>query len=184
MRKRYSRQGGATLFVGMVMLLVLTMMVITGFTVSKSNLQIVANTRDRHQVYVAALSAVQQVISNTQFATTPSNAVPSPCNGIANTICFDTDGDGTNDVSVNVTPTCIATKIIPISSLDLTNANDQACLVGVAQTAGIDGSTSNNSMCANMVWNIQAVATDLKTKAQFIVNQGTAVRVQSTAVCP
>jgi hypothetical protein len=46
------------------------------------------------------------------------------------------------------------------------------------------GGANNNSMCANSVWDTQATATDAVTSAQYVINEGTAVRVPVASVCP
>jgi len=39
-------------------------------------------------------------------------------------------------------------------------------------------------MCSNSVWEIQASATDQMSNANYVVDQGVALRVPSTATCP
>ncbi|HAT32629.1 MAG TPA: hypothetical protein DCW29_17845 [Janthinobacterium sp.] len=178
------RQRGIALLMSIVMLLLMTLMALTAFKLGKSSLQIAGNQQQRSQGLTAAQGAIEQVISSTQFATTPANAVPAPCGGVPNTTCVDVDGDGVADVNVLVTPTCVSAQIIPVSALNYSDPNDAGCLAGVSQGGGIDGAANNNSMCANMIWDVQAVATDTTNNAQNIVHQGTAVRVAATTTCP
>jgi Tfp pilus assembly protein PilX len=179
-----SRQIGATLLISLIMLVLITMLALTSFRIGKANLQIAGNMQQRNQAFTAAQGAIEQVISRTQFMTTPANAIPNPCNGVANTTCVDVNGDGVPDVNVAVTPACVSTQVIPISALNLANANQAGCLVGVSQQFGVVGASSTGSLCANMLWDTQAVATDSLSNAQFAINQGIAVQVAATTVCP
>jgi Tfp pilus assembly protein PilX len=184
MKSMPSRQRGATLLVSLIMLVLITLLTVTSFKLSKGNLQIAGNMQQRNQAIAAAQGAIEQVISSTQFMTTPANAVPRPCNLVPNTTCVDVNGDSVMDVNVTVAPTCVSTQAIPISKLTLSNPDDAGCLVGISQQFGVAGATSNDSLCANMLWDAQATATDSLSNAQFIINQGIAVRVAATALCP
>ena len=177
-------QRGATLLVSMIVLMLITLVTITSFKLAKGNLQIVGNMQQRNQALSAAQSAIEQTISRAQFTVTPMNAVPNPCHGVANTTCVDVNGDGVTDVTVVVTPTCASTQVIPVNALDFTNAEDASCLVGAGQNFSVVGSATNNTLCANTLWDVQAVATDSISNAQYTVHQGAAVRVAATTVCP
>lgn len=178
------RQNGVSLLMSLVFLLLMTLMALTSFKLGKTSLQIAGNQQQRGQGLAAAQGAIEQVISSPQFATTPGDAVPNSCNGVPNTTCVDVDGDGVIDINVAVTPTCVSSKVIPVASLDFTNPNDAGCLAGASQDFGIVGGANNNSMCANMLWDVQAVATDTLNNAKNVVHQGTAVRVAATTTCP
>ena len=183
MTRHPRRQRGATLIVSLIMLLLITLMAVSSFTLGKSNLQIVGNMQQRQQAFAAAQAAVDTVISSTQFTATPTNAVPNPCNG-PNTTCVDVNGDGVPDVNVAVTVACDSIQPIPVSQLNFANPNDAGCLIGASQDFGIAGASNNNSMCSNSVWDIQASATDQMSGANYVVDQGVAMRVASTAICP
>lgn len=184
-----TRQRGATLLVSLIMLLLITLLAVSSFTLAKGNLQIVGNMQQRNQAFGAAQAAVASVISSTQFTVTPTNSIPANavpvyCVAAANTTCSDVNGDAAPDINVLVTPTCDSIQPISVTQLDYTNANDAGCLIGTQQNFGVAGSTNNNSMCSNSVWDIQASATDQKSGANYVVDQGVAVRVPSTAACP
>jgi Tfp pilus assembly protein PilX len=178
------RQSGATLVVALVMLVLMMLLSVTAFRLHKGNLQMVANTQQRNQVATAAQSAIEQTISSTQFANTPSAAISNPCNGVANTTCVDVNGDGTPDVTVAVTPTCVAQHVIPVASLDFTKPDDAGCLIGTSQDFGVAGAATNNSLCADTLWDVQAVASDNITKTKYQINQGANIRVAATTTCP
>jgi Tfp pilus assembly protein PilX len=179
-----SRQLGATLLVSLIMLVLITLLTLTSFRIGKANLQIAGNMQQRNQAFAAAQGALDQLISSTQFTTSPTNAIPNPCNGVANTTCVDVNGDGVMDVNVAVTVSCMWTQTIPIGQLVLSNPNDAGCLKGIEQNYGQPGAENTNSLCANMLWETQAVATDSISNAQFTANQGIAARVDATTACP
>jgi Tfp pilus assembly protein PilX len=183
------RQRGATLVIALVMLILLTLLAVSSFTVGKGSLEVVGNMQARNQAIDAAQSAIEEAISNTHFFETPDAVFPVPCAG-ANTRCTDVNGDGVNDITVTLTPqpTCIEAHIIPMSDLNLSNPDDAGCTVGAPQNFGVAGTaTSGNSLCADSVWRISAVATDAVTRAHATVTQGVAVRVRAdnvAASCP
>jgi Tfp pilus assembly protein PilX len=179
MRSRRSRQSGAALIVSLIMLGLITLLAIASFRLGKSNLLIVGNMQERDHALSAAQDGIEQVISSIQFTQTPADAIPNPC-GAANTTCADVNGDGVVDLHVVLTPKCVAIQPIPVTALDFTNPQDAGCLIGTDQNFGVDGSASNNSMCANSVWDTQASVSN----AKYVVNEGVAVRVPSSTVCP
>ncbi|TLY72604.1 MAG: hypothetical protein E6K46_03130 [Gammaproteobacteria bacterium] len=83
-----------------------------------------------------------------------------------------------------MTATCDSIQPILVTQLDYTNPNDAGCLIGSPQDFGVVGASTNNSMCSNSVWDIQASATDQLSNANYVVGQGVAVRVPSTTICP
>jgi hypothetical protein len=183
MSLRRSQQGVA-LFVCLIMLMIITLLAMASFRLGKADLQISGNMQLRNQGLAAAQSAVEQVISSTQFTATPTNALPNPCSTGPNTACVDVNGDGVPDVNVTVVVSCLAVQPIPNASLNYNLPSDAGCTVGAGQTNGIVGSANGNSLCANSVWDTQATATDTVTNAQYTVNQGVGVRVPISTVCP
>jgi Tfp pilus assembly protein PilX len=177
-------QRGATLAISLILLALITLLAVTSFRLGSSNLLIVNNVQQREQALGAAQGAVEQTISKTRFFTTPANAVPGPCGGVANTTCVDVNGDGVVDDNVVVLPTCIAIQPILNSQIQDSDPNAAGCLVQQSPTPGVSGSTTGNSLCANSLWNVQATATDAISSAQYVVNEGVGVEVPSTTVCP
>ncbi len=162
-------QAGSVLIVALILLTLLTIMTITSFRLEKGNLQIVGNAQQKTQSFAAAQSAIEEAISTPQFAKTPNKAIRTPCKG-DNTYCTDVNGDGVNDVTVAVVPTCISSQIIPTAALDLTLAEDKQCTTSADETGG------SQSLCGAQLWDMQATATDDLTGAQFVANQGVALR--------
>jgi Tfp pilus assembly protein PilX len=170
-----SKQQGLTLFVVLIILILITLVSITSFKLSTNNLQVVGNMQLRNQTMAAAQAAIENTISRPTFTTVPNVGVTSYAS---------VGGSGTNDIQVVTTPTCVQIQPITTSNLNVSNPNDAACMIGVGQQNGVVGTNSTNSMCANSVWNIQAVATDLSTNSTSTITQGEAVRVAITATCP
>jgi len=177
------RQQGAALIVSLIMLILISLLAVASFRLGKSDLQIVGNMQQRKQALSAAQQTIEQVISSTQFTATPTNAVFNPCNG-PNTACVDMNNDGVTDVNVTILVLCQAIQPILNSALDFTNPNDAGCIVGAGQNTGVAGAANGNSMCSNSVWDTQATARDAVTNAQFVVDQGIAVRVPAATLCP
>ncbi|MBU6437004.1 MAG: hypothetical protein KGQ77_05695 [Betaproteobacteria bacterium] len=168
-----------TLLVAMIMLILLTLLAMMSFNIGRSSLQIVGNMQSRAQAVNAAQGALELTLSSTRFIKTPQNAIPNPCNGIANTTCASVAGSGRQDITVALTPApaCIAVKAIKNASLDLTQADDAGCAIGASQSFGVAGTSSADSLCSDSVWNLTALATDAVTQTKAVVNQGASVRV-------
>jgi Tfp pilus assembly protein PilX len=182
------RQRGITLVTALIMLVLLTLLALTSFNVGRSNLQIVSNMQQRDEATAAAQEVLEETISNPRFSVTPDNALTNPC-GAANQRCVDTNGDGTADVRVALAPSpkCVTAPVIKNSALDLSVPEDAKCSMGSAQNFGVAGAVDGSSACADSVWDVSAVATDLQTNAQVKVTQGVAVRVARDDVannCP
>lgn len=190
---RRSRQGGATLLVSVMMLVLITMLALTSYRLGSGNLKIVGNMQERNQTFSAAQSTIEHVLSNPGFTGAPDSAIAEPCNGVPNTRCVDVNGDGAPDVSVrigslqptgelNVAPCVQQVKPVANSTLDYSKPEDASCAIGVGQTYGIAGANSGSSMCAETLWGIDAVATDATVGATSVVSAGVRVRTSSDDV--
>lgn len=182
------RQHGMTLIMALIMLVVLTLLALTSFNLGKSNLQIVSNMQSRNEAVAAAHEVIETAISNTNFFEQPEAVLTKTC-GEANSACVDTNGDGTDDVKVVLSPppTCVKVAPIKVDKLDFKDEDDRNCSLGETQNSGVEGSNTGNSACANSTWEITAVATDLQNESTVQVVQGVAVRVSTddtTTSCP
>lgn len=175
-----SRQRGATLVIALIMLVLLTLFALSAMNTGTSNLKIVGNMQSRTEAMSAAQEAVETVISTPLFIANPANAVLNPC-GAANTICTDINGDGTSDYTtrLNPQPSCVAKQVIKVSELDLANTDDVGCTTGQAQTFGVSGASTGDSLCANTVWEITAETTGALSGASATVTQGVGVRIST-----
>ncbi len=184
------RQRGAVLLVGLVMLVLVTLAAVTSYNLSRSGWQAVSNMGYRSDAAAAAQQAIEAAISSTAFAEAPDAvfAGNGACGG-ANSRCYDLDGDGTDDVSVTLTPNpqCRVGRVLRTQELDLTNPEDLGCSISASQSFGVAGTTQPASLCAQTLWNVRALAEDSATRAQAAVTQGISVRVPSgdlSTACP
>lgn len=184
-------QQGMALVVALIMLVLMTVMAIASFNVGKVSMEIIGNMQQRSEVINAANATIQEAISTARLVNTPNTVFLTPCSG-SNTKCFDTNGDGTNDITVALTPapSCIQAQAIPNASLSPLTVGGSAeeCTVQVDQSQfGIAGGTTGNSLCAQSLWEVTAVATDAVTSARVTVVEGVAVLVGTNNVatfCP
>lgn len=178
-----SSQGGMALIVGLILLALMTVMALTSFNIGRTSMDIVSNLQRHNEVVSAANSAIQEVLSTTRLFKTPGTIFLVPCSG-ANTRCYDVNGDGTNDITVtlNPTPTCVTAMAIPNAALNHDNPEDAACVVEINDPNFVEGANSGNSLCAESVWEINAVAVDAITEAQITVTEGAGVRVPANNV--
>jgi Tfp pilus assembly protein PilX len=189
--KRVHRQRGATLFIGLVMLVILTLFALSAFQTSSTNLKTTGNMQSREEAQNAAQLVIDQVISSANFATDPANAILNKC-GANNIACVDlltgkgmvtTTADYT--VRLNPAPTCIRIATILNSELNLDNVGELACAAGQPQLWGIAGldTAASNSLCVNTIWDVTAEATSTNG-TKVTVSQGVSVKAAKVDVSP
>ena len=97
------KQRGATLVVGLVMLLVLTLLVVSSIRMSNTNLKVVGNMQVKGEAVAAAQQAIETLLSDVTNFYTPA----------AHTTTVDINNDGTADYTVSVeVPVCL--KLVPV----------------------------------------------------------------------
>ena len=165
------RQQGATLLVGLIMLVLLTLMAVTSFRLGKSNLQIVGNMQFRTETVRAAEEAVEAAIS-----------LPTSVS-VASTANVDVNADGTPDVAVTITPTLTQAHVVTNAALRLTNTDEIGCALGQAQAFGVVGAAVGNSLCARTLYDLRVVATQASTNTSVELHQGVSVQVPADTVC-
>lgn len=198
-----ARQRGIVLMVALIMLLLVSLMVISGFNLSQTNLQVVHNLESRALAKQAAIRALEEAMSSNLFLT--GTVFPVACEQ-ANRVCYDLNGDGANDIAVQVTLSCTIAKTLTNAEVLTRSAAYSAAEAGDAETdGGSDAETvedpsvetlpqlpvaspwltcigggqatdtgGGTSQCADVVWDFVATATDLQTGAQAQVRQGLA----------
>lgn len=180
---------GMTLIIGLIMLALMTVMAMSSFNIGRVSMDIIGNMQQRNEVLSAANGAIQEAISTSRLVNAPTTVFLNPCSG-NNTRCVDTNGDGVNDISVTLSPTpfCVQAQPIPNAALNFAAAGATDCTVQVDQAAfGIVGGESGNSLCANSLWEVSAVAVDEITQATITVTEGVAVLASTAniaASCP
>ena len=163
-----SRQRGATLLVGLIMLLLLTLHALASHTTGSTQLRIVGNMNERQSARAAASEAIEQVLSSSEFVTRTAAVAAAQ-------VDVDTDGQGSSDFRVTVIPTCTAALPVRALELDPDSADDRQCVAGTA--------FGGSALCVTSHWNLQAVAVAapgrIATGVTTEVNQGAAVRLDS-----
>ena len=151
-------QRGATLIVGLIMLVLITLMVTAAFMISSGNLRAVGNMQFRNEAIAAASDAIEQVLGS------PFTDAPT-----AQAINVNI---GTATYTVNVAaPTCVRASVAQI---------------GAASSLAL-GSAMSTQAFWNTVWDIQADVNDAVTGATVRVRQGVRVLLsqsQKNLVCP
>ena len=143
-----AQRGAITIFICMVILLFMTLMVVTAFSMSTVNLQSVGNAQTRNEAQSAAQSVIEQVVTS-PFTDDPAGAV---LNGFG----VDMNGDGQADYLVDLLqPSCVRA----------TQAN---VAVGVSVT--LPGMSAVDAW--NTVWELDATAIDPATGTRVRVKQG------------
>lgn len=184
-------QRGITLVVSLIILVLMTLLAVTSFNMGKNDLNVVGNMQQRSQATDAARAVLENTYSSTAFLNNPTSALIGTCSGASaiNAQCFDVNGDGVDDIKVALQPVpkCVVAKPLLNASLNLSNPNDLACAVGANNNSGIAGGSNGFSLCADTVWELDAVATDLVSGATTTVTAGAAARTSMNNVnsaCP
>ena len=153
-------QRGAALLVGLIMLVLITLMVTSAFTLSTTNLKSVGNMQAKNEAIAAANQAIEKVLG-TPFTTSP----------VAEDVNVDINNDVTTDYIVHIAiPTCVRASMS-------TSATVSSVSLGVAM------STVNEY---NTLWDIEATVDDAKTGAKTVVSTGVNIQLtqaQKDAVC-
>ena len=168
-----TRQRGVVMPVALIMLVMMLLVAIVSFNMGRQNTIIAGNMQHKAEVISSANQAIEAVISKTTFISNPSGALPG------NKATYDVNGDSKNDVTVTLSPApCVKkAQVIKNAELSVANVNDAACLVGASQNLGVEGAVTGDSLCANTIWEINAVAVDDLTGAEAAVTTGVGVRI-------
>jgi Tfp pilus assembly protein PilX len=154
MKHRHT-QYGATLFMSLIMLLVLTLFAVSAITTSTVNLRIVGNTQFQQEAKAAAQQVIEQFVSlRSNFEITPGTAyTPAAVN-------IDVNNDGTDDYIVSIQRShCLDSR--PLAPSGYTIIPDQ-----------------------NTWWDLQTSITDTDaTDAVIVVHQGVRVPLPASVDC-
>ncbi len=153
-------QRGITLFVGLIMLVLITLMVTTAFKFSNVNAKSVFNMQVKNEAVAAANFAIEEVVSTT-FTDAPASQ----------SIVVDLNNDGIPDYTVAISkPVCVR------ASVDTAGAPSSITL----------GAAMSSTSSWNTVWEFNATVNDAKTGAKTTVNAGVRVlltQTQKDTVC-
>jgi len=145
----FSKQNGATLVVGLIMLVAITMMMLSAFSLSGGNLKAAGNMQFRNEAIAAARIAIEQTI-NINFAAIDSANYPA-------TVDIDIDRDNTIDYVVSIkAPACLKATLIPAAPVSL---------------SGELGNVANLPYYMTL-WEIEATAYSQATGSAAVARQG------------
>lgn len=154
-------QRGATLIIGLIMIVLITLIVVNAFSLSSTNLKAVGNMQVRNEAIAAANQAIEQVLSS-PFTNAPA----------AQSLNVDINKDGTNDYVVAIAlPTC-----------------RRAVIAASADPSDVElGPSLSSGSTWNTEWDIDSTVIDATSGASVRVRQGVRVLLadtQKTVVCP
>ncbi|KQW37918.1 PilX N-terminal domain-containing pilus assembly protein [Rhizobacter sp. Root404] len=190
-----SAQSGAVLMVGMVMLLMIMLVAVGVIRLTTRHTQIVSNEQVRSEAVSAANYALDAVLNQPYTTWDPYKNTGATTNVNLGT----TKAADSADVSVNVTVknlACKRSRVIKNAELYKKSGSvyyvapvDSSCFGGGSPTGLtiVDptavGTASDDSLCATVLYEMQAQASDPKLlNATPIVQQGVEVRTDITAL--
>lgn len=175
-----STQKGATLLVGMIMLVVLTLLVVYAIRSGNTNLKISGNMQAQAEATAAAQQVIEQTVA--QIALPATNI-----STLAEQIVTVPVGNATYTVTVpTMANKCIFTAPVLNSSLNTSDPNDVPCFATTDEDKAVAASgalTTKPSACSSQQWEIEATATNNVSGVQVTGVQGVTVRVPSTTTC-
>lgn len=142
--------GAVTIFVCMMMLLMITVLVLTSYSLSTMNLQSINNAQVREEAIAAANDVIERVVGF-NFTANPS--------AFADTYTVDINNDLTVDYQVELAePVCVRATPVTVTSAS------SVTLPGMSSASGW-----------NTVWELDATATQTVTGARVQVLHGVRV---------
>ena len=170
-------QNGATLITALIMLVVLTLLVVSGIRSSSVNLRIAGNMQAQEEFTNYAQQVIEQVISGNFTANPVSSVVAVTINNVAYSATV-------------VTPVCTASLSLQSTDLDFSRVLDKPCIPTGTVKDGIFYLAASGvvvppgpSWCSTQKWEVQARATSTQTGADTTVVQGVAIRVPAGTAC-
>lgn len=198
--RAHRAQSGAVLMIGMVMLLMISLVAVSVIRLSTRHTQIVSNEQVRTEAVAAANYALDTVLNQPYTTWDPYKAAGTTTTvNLGTSKADDTTADSTA-ASTKVTIKnleCKRARVIKNSELLQKNsagiyyvtATDTSCFGGPPSTGLtiVDpskvGSPSDDSLCATVLYDMQAQANDPKLlNAAPVVQQGVEVRTDITAL--
>lgn len=179
------RQRGATLLVGMIMLVVLTLLVVFAIRSSNTGLQVAGNMQAQVESTGATQKAIETLIEEIKLDTTTDLLSPT----VSPKTISVTVGDKTFPVAIAAL-VCEFDKDITNKELNRALAADKPCFAAEDDGSDIQidasgGSSDKLSECRQQRWKIEATVADVDTGANVTLVQGIATRVgKVAAICP
>jgi FlaG/FlaF family flagellin (archaellin) len=150
-------QRGATLVIGLIMMVLITLIVVNAFTLSSSNLKSVGNMQVRQETIAAAHQSIETTISETPAFYTALNT---------RTFTVDINKDGTPDYTVTLAPP------VCFSATRVSEAAPSDVELPVTMQTGAEWNTD---------WEMDATVTDSASGAAVRMREGVRVRLTQSA---
>jgi Tfp pilus assembly protein PilX len=159
------RQGGATLLVALVMLVMLTLFAVTMIRSGNVGLKVVGNQQTQKLMEAAAAQAVEQVVSN--LGNFDAINVVAPTTTVAQRVCIN-----------STTPV-----VIPPATCPSGTQVDVAPVRCISTVRSQYDSLTAPMATYDNVWEIITTVTDSLTGARAVYHQGVKIRMLSNS-CP
>lgn len=171
MRQLATRQSqrGITLVIGLIMLVLITLVVTTAFSLSTTNLRSVGNMQVREEAISAANSAVADLLADISSANPPSDDAGDA--RLADK-AIDIDNDGTADYTVTFDDPMVCVRASQAINESLSSVTLPTSLTSSAYW--------------NSIWEIGATVTDDRSGASVRIHEGLRVlltQAQKDALC-
>lgn len=181
------REGGAVLFVALIILVLMTLLAVAAMRLTTTNLQAVGNEQFQTEAQTAADFALDQTVNNQGFIDITASTTQKVSL---------TQEDSTTDASaLSVTlnaPACRRYRLIrkselvtQVGSQYTVSSQDLPCFGGLPSggltTVDLSAiaTTSDDSLCTTALFDVQADVDDPTTKASVTVNQGIELRMEA-----
>lgn len=154
-RLQTAQRGVVTIFVAMILLILITLMVVTAFSLSTMNLKAVGNVQTRNEAIAAAEKSIELAIDGSFWE-------PGP--GVVQEFDIDVDHDTRDDYRVTIAvPTCVrATRV----NLSVVHSEE------LIKFGGASG--------WNTIWDLDATSVDQSSGTRVRVRQGVRVLMSNT----
>jgi Tfp pilus assembly protein PilX len=187
MERGMRREGGAVLFVALIILLFMTLLAVAAMRLTTTNLQAVGNEQFQTEAQAAAGFALDQTVNNQGFIDITASTTQK--------VSLTQDDSTTDPSALSVTlsvPECRRYRLIKKSELvtqvggqSTVSSQDLPCFAGLS-SGGITimdlsavATSSDDSLCTTALFNVRADVNDPTTSASVTVNQGIELRMES-----
>lgn len=176
-------QRGATLIVGLIMLLLVTLLAVAGVRMTTTQVQVTANEQFRADASAAANYALDLALNTPNF-TNPALLPALPA--VSTQQVTHAEDPQALAVSYQPAPQCQRFRYLKNSELVVENSAspDATCLrsstpgsIAIVHT-GASGSAEDNSLCVTTLWELGARVEDPQTGANVTVIQGVEIRME------
>ncbi len=173
-------QTGITLVVSLIMLVVLTLLVVSGIRFGNINLKIAGNAQTEIEAAAATQRAIETMTQQVLTVEKVDTVAAQPAMSVSM-------GGATYSVYAKK-PACVFSRNIFTPELDPEKASDAPCFEGVDTDGPLDSNgkpIAKPTACKAQQWDVAAALTDTaNTGAKVSMLQGVSLRVPAEVLCP